>query len=275
MKKHVIHVILLFELLCAAALGQRAETIAEDQFVNSCANARSMPLDIVVWHRDKKYVYEVPVLRFPDKDPFFFISGMSIDADGAPNAYHPDDTGLDELANAGSPTRWNGIITDREGDPLIQEESDPFPGYYISCTSLADETKEFTDPTRYVDATKIPYVALPEDVAYRGGTRLGDFVFVMNLRNGESSFAIYADIGTLGEGSVALANALGIRSDARRGGQSDGILYVLFPGSGNLQPRTIGEIQSEGEKHLSHWGGMKKLSSCAETNEDAAGRGEF
>lgn len=275
MKKQVIHTILLFGLLCAAALAQRAEIIAEDQFVNSCANARSMLLDIVVWHRDKKYVHEVPIWRFPDSHAFFFISGMSIDADGAPNAYHPDDTGLDELANAGSPTHWNGIITDREGNPLIQEESDPFPGYYISCTSLADETKEFTDPTRYVDATKIPYVALPEDVADRGGTRLGDFVFVMNLRNGESSFAIYADIGTLGEGSVALADALGIWSDARRGGQSDGILYVLFPGSGNLQPRTIGEIQSEGEKLLSHWGGMKKLSSCAETNDDAVGRGEF
>src|SRR5450631_808782 len=247
MKRQVIHAILLFGLLCAAALAQRAETIGEGKFVNSCANPKSMPVDIVVWHRDKKYVDEVPVLRFPDEDPFFFISGMSIDADGAPNAYHPDDTGLDELANAGSPTRWDGIIADQEGNPLIQEESDPFPGYYISCTSLADENKDFTDPTRYVDATDIPYVALPEDVADRGGVQLGDFAFVMNLRNGESSFAIYADIGTLGEGSVALADALGISSDARRGGQSDGILYVLFPGSGNLKPRTIGEIQSEGE----------------------------
>jgi len=144
MKKQVIHTILLFGLLCAATLAQRAEIIAEDQFVNSCANARSMLLDIVVWHRDKKYVHEVPIWRFPDNHAFFFISGMSIDADGAPNAYHPDDTGLDELANAGSPTDWNGVITDREGNPLIQEERDPFPGYYISCTSLADKTKEFT-----------------------------------------------------------------------------------------------------------------------------------
>jgi hypothetical protein len=275
MKKQVIPAILLFGLLCAAAFAQRAETIVEDQFVNSCASARSMPLDIVLWHRDKKYVHEVPIWRFPDRHAFFFISGMSIDADGAPNAYHPDDTGLDELANAGSPTRWDGIITDREGSPLIQEESDPFPGYYISCTSLADETKEFTDPTRYVDATEIPYVALPEDLADRGGMRLGDFVFVKNLRNGEWSFAIYADIGTLGEGSIALANALGIWSDARHGGQSDGILYVMFPGSGNLQPRTISEIESGGEKLLSHWGGIEKLSACAETNDDAVGRVEF
>jgi len=85
------------------------------------------------------------------------------------------------------------------------------------------------------------------------------------LRNGKSSFAIYADIGTLGEGSVALANALGIRSDARRGGQSDGILYLLFAGSGNQRPRTIGEIQSEGEEMLvSHAENMRDLSSCIE-----------
>jgi hypothetical protein len=91
---------------------------------------------------------------------------------------------------------------------------------------------------------------------------LGDFGFVRNLRNGKSSFAIYADIGTIGEGSIALADALRIWSDARHGGESDGILYVLFPGSGNLRPRTIGDIQSEGEKLLYQRGGMN--SSCAE-----------
>jgi len=32
---------------------------------------------------------------------------MSIDADGAPNAYHPDNIGLDDLKNAGYPnTSW-------------------------------------------------------------------------------------------------------------------------------------------------------------------------
>jgi hypothetical protein len=89
----------------------------------------------------------------------------------------------------------------------------------------------------------------------------------MNLRNGKSSFAIYADIGTLGEGSVALADALGLRSNARNGGESDGILYLLFPGSGNLLPRTIDDIQSEGEKLLYHFGGMKKLCSCVESKK--------
>ena len=67
-----------------------------------------------------------------------------------------------------------------------------------------------------------------------------------------------------------MAEALGIRSDARQGGESDGILYLWFPGSGNLRPRTIGEIQNEGEKLLSHLGSeMKRLSSCLEKERDA------
>jgi hypothetical protein len=221
-----------------------------------------MLLDLVAWSRDRQRFRGVPVWQLPDRQAFFFVSGMTIDADGAPNAYHPDDTGLDELANAGAPAHWNGIVTDRDDNPLIQQKSDPFPGYYISCTSLSDKTKKLTDPTRYVDASKIPYVVLPQDLADREGVRLGDFAFVRNLRNGKSSFAIYADIGTIGEGSIALADTLGIWSDARQGGESDGILYLLFPGSGNLRPRTIGEIRSEGEKLLYQRGGMN--SSCAE-----------
>jgi hypothetical protein len=287
MRKQVIHTILLSGCLCASGFAQRveafgkvpfvhlhprynsvawnaAEARAPEERVNSCPSARSILLDVVPRDQHGTHSHEVPVWQLPDSEAFFFVSGMTIDADGAPNAYHPDDTGLDELANAGVPAHWNGIITDRGGNPLIQQESDPFPGYYISCTSLSDKTKKFTDPTGYVDASKIPYVALPQEVADRGGVRLGDFAAVINLRNGKSSFAIYADIGTLGEGSVALADALEIWSDARQGGQGDGILYLLFPGSGNLRPRTIDEIQTEGEKLVSHWGGMKTLFSCAE-----------
>ena len=247
-----------------------AEGGAPDRRGNSCARARAALLDVVARVQDGQHFHEMPVPQFSAPRAFYFVSGMTIDADGAPNAYNPDDTGLDELANAGAPGRWNGIITDRDGNPLIQQERDPFPGYYISCTSLSDESKEFTEPTRFVDASKIPYITLPQDVADRGGARLGDFAVVMNLRNRKSSFAIYADIGTLGEGSIALAEALGIRSDARHGGQSGGVLYLLFSGSGNLRPRTIDEIQTEGERLLlDHWREMKKLSSCLESDDRA------
>jgi hypothetical protein len=250
-----------------ASENARADGVLEVQ-ANSCANRRSLLLEVVVRDRDGRHFHEVPVWQLSDSNAFFFVSGMTIDADGAPNAYNPDDTGLDELANAGEPAHWNGIITGRDGNPLTQREGDPFPGYFISCTSLTDETKKFTDPTGYVDASKIAYIALPQDVANRGGARLGDFAVVTNLHNGKSSFAIYADIGTLGEGSIALADALGIYSDARRGGQSEGILYLLFPGSGNGRPRTVGDILSESEKLLpDHRRRIEELSSCVDSDD--------
>jgi|tagenome__1003787_1003787.scaffolds.fasta_scaffold20926550_2 hypothetical protein len=240
-----------------------------------CALAGSRLMGVVSRGRDSRHLRKVALWQLPNSQDFFFVSGMTIDADGAPNAYNSDDTGLDALANAGAPTHWDGVITDRRGNPLIQQKNDPFPGYYISCTSLSDDTKHFTDPTGYVDASTIPYVVLPQNVAERGGAKLGDFAVVMNLRNGKSSFAIYADIGTLGEGSVALADALGISSDARHGGTSGDILYLLFPSSGNRKPRMIGEIQSEGEKLVYRWGGLKDLFSCLETRDLAVESGDF
>ena len=301
MIKRAVYAILLAELLCAFANAQEVEVFQGTPFIytqsrretdgwklslipsrlrglerqaTSCVSARAMVLELVAWSHSIQPFLGTSVGQLSESRVSFFVSGMTIDADGAPDAYHPDDIGVDELANAGKPGHWNGIITDRNGNPAIQQENDPFPGYYISCTSLSDETKKFNDPTGYVDASKIPYIALPKELADRQGIRLGDFAFVVNLRNGKSSYAIYADVGTLGEGSIALADALGIPSDARRGGESDGILYLLFPASGNQRPRTITEIKSEGGRAFFSLKGMKRLSvlSCTKRELQPIGK---
>lgn len=189
---------------------------------------------------------------------------MAIDADGAPNAYNARNTGLDDVSNAGEPGRWDGVLQDRNGDPLVQGPDDPFPGYFISCTALADWAKDRLDPTRFVDASKIPYIALPGDLARATGARLGDLAAVFNLRNGKSSFAIFADIGAFGEGSIALADNLGIWSDARRGGSWGGIAYLVFAGSGDHRPKSMEEINQLGAKLLEDWGGWDQVRSCAD-----------
>jgi hypothetical protein len=238
---------------------------AAPQAGKSC-DARSLLLNFPIY-RDREPIREVPIWRLGDSAPYFFAAGMTIDADGSPNAYNPENTGLDDISNAGQPGHWDGVLQDTDGNPLVQGPDDPFPGFYISCTSLADRTKRPLDPTRFVDASKIPYLVLPHEVAFESGTRLGDFAVVMNLRSGAWSYAIFADIGTFGEGSIALANNLGIWSDARQGGRRGGILYLVFPGTGNGQPRSIDEINEIAGKAFQDWGGAERLNSCAASEQ--------
>ena len=211
----------------------------------------------------------IPIGRLPGTSAFFYESGMTIDADGAPNAYHPDNSGIDDLGNAGAPGHWEGLAKDAQGEPFIQGPNDPFPGYYVSETALADRSKAINDPTRYVDASKIPFVVLPGGLARQLGARVGDFAVVFNERNGKSSYAIFGDVGPydrIGEGSVSLAENLGIRSDARNGGTWRGVLYLVFPGSGEGRPRTIEEINDQGQKLLGEWETGISAAACAGLN---------
>lgn len=225
----------------------------------SCTRSLFFNYEATQEHRTR----QVQVWRVEDHPAFFFEDGMTIDADGAPNTYNPSNTGIDDLAYAGYPGHWGALATDRDGEPYIQGPDDPFPGYYVSTTSLADRTKRNSDPQKYVDASKIPYVVLPHEVAAQAGAHLGDFAVVFNERNGKMSDAIFADIGTMGEGSVALADNLGLYSDARQGGTRHGILYLVFPGSGNGKPRSLDEINQRAGSLLQDWGGALRVTSCS------------
>jgi hypothetical protein len=204
-----------------------------------------------------------------------YLSGLKIDADGAPDAYHRDDvSGLDALANARWDGRWVGIATDRFGRPFIQRPGDPAPGYYVSTTSLYDkDIAETSNPARYVDATRVPYIALPGGrravKAYEGaGIELGDLAIVYNLRTRKMTGAVLADYGpesALGEGSIALARELGLSDTSpRHGGVADREnLVIVFPGSGAGFPRELEHIQSTADKLFAKWGGEKRLADCA------------
>jgi hypothetical protein len=235
---------------CVLATG--AQGAAQDS-QGACSNLLLLNFEM---RHDGEPERDIPIGRLPGSSAFFYESGMTIDADGAPNAYHPDNSGLDDLANAGSPGIWQGLAKGADGEPFIQGPNDPFPGYYVSATALVDRLKAVNDPARYVDATKIPYVVLPGGMARRLGARPGDFAAVFNRRDRKSSYAIFGDTGPsdrVGEGSMALAENLGIRSDPRNGGTRAGIFYLVFPGSGNGLPRTTEEIDGEGQRLLQGW----------------------
>ena len=195
--------------------------------------------------------------------------GLAVDADGSPFAYHPkpdSGRGLDYLADAGHPGNWWGIATDNgraSGSPVVQSSSDPAPGFYVSTTSLEDPQYGRTDPRKYVNASAIPFVVLPGHHNDFGG-HLGDLGAVCNFSNGRVAYVISADTGPgnkLGEGSVALAKALGVNPSARSGGVGDGIGYCFFPGSGTQRPQTLDQINNTGAELFQKFGGVEQLKA--------------
>lgn len=254
----------LFAVAVGVAAARRGQSSETENNLPSTPNACQKSI-LTSFDPDKVDFlgHDVPIWSIDGGAAILFRTGMTIDADGAPNAYNPSNTGLDDLANAGEPGRWDGVVSDRGGKPFVQGPGDPFPGFYVSQTALVDWSKERTDPARYVDAAKIPYIVLPGELSHQFGARLGDFAVVVNVHRGTAANAIFADIGTLGEGSIALADKIGVWSDAREGGTRGGILYLVYPGSGDHHPHTLDEINAETAKIFQDWGGMERLTSCS------------
>jgi len=110
---------------------------------------------------------------------------------------------------------------------------------------------------RSVDPTAVPYFVLPIGFEREHPeVRLGDLAAV--IHQGRVAFAIYADRGPrgkIGEGSIRLAQELGIDADPRRGGVGGGVIYVVFPGSGNQRPQPPEQIREQAAQLLVEAGG--------------------
>jgi hypothetical protein len=207
------------------------------------------------------------IFTFTEKPSvYFFEAGMTIDADGAYEAYHPvPGKGLDFLGNGGEPGNWWALVTDtgkKTGKPVVQGPTDPAPGFYISMTSLQDKTKNRVDPTRYVDSSSIPFYVLPGNKT--NGAALGDFGYVINPKNGKACGCLYADsgpAGRIGEGSVALAKALGIPNSPKHGGIGHGLAYVVFTGTKGSWPIGPPDIKARGRELFEAWGGLDRIKA--------------
>jgi Fungal chitosanase of glycosyl hydrolase group 75 len=195
-----------------------------------------------------------------------YQAGLTIDVGGSPHAYHPDNkSGLDFLQNAGRPGNWWEVVTDdgtSGGNPVVQSDSDPAPGFYIAPTALTDPSKDPKDPRRYVDSETVAYIDVPTQLRTLSGVKPGDFAAVLNTRNQKFCYAIvagYASSMEIGKGSIALAKALGLSVNARQESVDGGIIYKAFPGSGSGWPKTNAEINSEAERLFRLWGGQERM----------------
>ena len=191
---------------------------------------------------------DVAVSRLPDGSAYLYqTNNTAIDADGAPNAYNPGNTGLDFNANAGLPDNWRNVLAADPHDPqqpFVQTEGN-FAGNYVAKTSLQNPNGIANDPKTYVDASAIPYLVFPGNFDRISGTgRMGDLGFAVNRGTGRSSSFIVADIGKAGDGlgemSIALAQALSGNSRANprtgAGAPLGDTLYIVFPFSSRDHP---------------------------------------
>lgn len=181
---------------------------------------------------------------YKSNDVVYWSSDLQIDADGCPRAYHPQNIGLDWLASAGSPGDWYGLVCDDKGEPVVQGLNDPAPGYYVTETAYGDPTKHHTDPRRYVDSQYVPYIAIPP-VLEKYGVKLGDLC-VVEYKDKRCA-AVVADIGPrskIGEGSMALAMALGINASPKNGGVESGVKFYILCGTDKPWPRTPEDIKT-------------------------------
>lgn len=205
-----------------------------------------------------------------NRAPFLFNkvviyeSGFASDGDGAAACYSPiRGQGLDYLENAGSPGDWFGIVCDSSGTPYIQTTTDPYPGFYISCSALQNHSKAINDPARYVDSTQVNYISAASDLVKNFGVSLGDIGICYNRTTQAICYAVIGDIsprGHYGEGSIALAKELGITNTSpKNGGINQGIITVIFLGSRSIWPMSNDLINQIGSELLVQNGGIDKF----------------
>jgi hypothetical protein len=237
---------------------------------NSAAIAASCDAVLFEEYRDTR------LFRFPDSTAYFYVvNRMAIDADGAPNAYHPQDRGIDALANAGFPNgAWRSILVvdpRRPDRPFVQPEGE-LAGFFVSMTTLQDRTLPATDVRRYVDSTRVPYLVFPGAFfAMRGTGDFGDLGAARQLQSGQESPFIVADKGPrnapLGEVSIRLAENLGGHNVNPRNGAGiprGPFAYVVFPRSKAQPPWpvTAEQLQQRVQELLTAIGGWERILPC-------------
>jgi Fungal chitosanase of glycosyl hydrolase group 75 len=206
----------------------------------------------------------VPIYR-DDLGAISFKSGCTINADGSPHAYAPDNSGLtalDYLANAGSPGNWWGIACSGD-EPFVQSSWHPAPGFYVSTTALCNPEYPENHPYRYVDSERYCFAVIPGGASF---AKLGDVGLAYNQDTGDNMYFALGDVGPqdqIGECSMLLGRCLGLNPSPKTGGTSKRIInYVILPDSD--PGYSDWEIKCKTAiKLVDAWGGLARLKQIA------------
>lgn len=202
-----------------------------------------------------------------------FAGRVTVDADGAPTAYNPSNTGLDYLANGGSPGNWWALATDAQrcgktGRPVVQGASDPAPGYYVTMTTMTNPAiSNCRIQRRYVDSSTIPYVGLAPSIARISSEGRGRYAVVGRMNGTDAQPAIHADAAPasgIGEASIELTRRLGLNPSPKNGGTGsrDFIYVVMPPGEEGGFPANAAAVETAASAAFEGWGGEARMNAC-------------
>jgi hypothetical protein len=197
---------------------------------------------IGVFQMNDSSAYRLTIYKVAREKAVCFKAGLGIDASGSPRAYSPSNLGLLDKNGGKDPLtkKWTAVVK-KKREPVYQDGSCVYPGFFVSKTSLKIKGYKRTDYRRYVDSDSIPYIALPRKVSKKMNLKLGDIALVYNTKNKKYCYAVFANVvskNAIGQGSIRLAHELGLNVYLNKHGRIKGgeeqatILYVLFPGSG-------------------------------------------
>lgn len=220
---------------------------------------------------------ETSIWRFPGTNVRFYeVNDIAIDADGAPNAYHPQDMGIDELANAYYPKGdWKSVLITDPNDPSrpFVQKSGEFAGYFVSGTTLTNPN--ISDPTnidKYLDARRIPYIVFPGNfLKLPDGGFMGDLGIARNRSNGKVTPFVVGDQGPdkhpLREVSIRTAENLGGSHVNPRNGEGAPVgpfVYVVFREERPVHewPLAEDQLSARAEQQLHAAGGWDAVLAC-------------
>ncbi|GEM_PF-6470987 len=174
----------------------------------------------------------------------------------------------------GARMRFYGVATHDQAQAVpCLNKTGKYAGFFVSTTSMvADSSFGTCEQERYLDSLETNFIIRPGGKKFRNiGMGLKDLAVVIDPKTGKSVFAVVGDTGPsfgLGEGSVALLQRLGSRTDVpqtRRETYGYGIknaVTVILPDATFSGKVTQAAIDKAGAMALSSFGGMERVLGC-------------
>lgn len=160
------------------------------------------------WPQKILFHHGVLFERFEDNRIVFQTDAAHMVINGSPVAYHPFNQKALGKIEEQQARGFCALVKNEAGELVRQGPGDPVPGHLVSRTAYQHKGFEASDPRRYLDAGKVPYVSVPLEMMleYRDHWPLilGSTAVVRDRSRGSYRFlAVVGDVDTTGVGGIS------------------------------------------------------------------------